>query len=128
MFGIILVIIVQQACEMRGVSGDCRGVSMECSAEELLRLLLDSSERAAELARTCRRDPLFEQGVQSKPDLVKNSSTVQDFKTVADVTVQVMVRHQIAAKVRPLAMPTTLMRLTVTCNLTRIAAWISLRT
>ena len=72
---------------------------MDCSSSALLLLLCSCSERAARLARACRRARVFRDAVQGKADVVKNNTVMQDFKTVADVMVQSMVQHYVVAEV-----------------------------
>ncbi|KAG9353453.1 hypothetical protein JZ751_018049 [Albula glossodonta] len=63
---------------------------------DLLRLLLRVSEKAANVARVCRQEgPLFELLIQEKTGDDKNKKFVQDFKTLADVVIQEMVKHDI---------------------------------
>lgn len=58
---------------------------------EFLQSLICASEKAANIARACRREPaLFSLLVEEK--------TVQDFKTLADVLIQETVRHDISHK------------------------------
>ncbi|KAB5537167.1 hypothetical protein PHYPO_G00115740 [Pangasianodon hypophthalmus] len=65
----------------------------------LLRLLLNVAEKAANVARVCRQEaPLFELLVQEKTGADKNKKFVQDFKTLADVVIQEMIRHDICAQ------------------------------
>lgn len=67
---------------------------------ELLQLLLNVSEKAANVARVCRQEaPLFELLVQEKKGDDKNKKFVQDFKTLADVVIQEMIRHDVGAVV-----------------------------
>lgn len=66
----------------------------------LLRLLLSVAEKAANVARVCRQEaPLFELLVQEKTGADKNKKFVQDFKTLADVVIQEMIRHDLCAQV-----------------------------
>ncbi|XP_028302840.1 inositol polyphosphate 1-phosphatase [Gouania willdenowi] len=66
---------------------------------ELLRLLLRVAEKAANVARVCRQEaPLFELLVQEKTGDDKNKKFVQDFKTLADVVIQEMIRHDVGAQ------------------------------
>uniref|UniRef100_A0A671NCF2 Si:ch211-160o17.2 n=1 Tax=Sinocyclocheilus anshuiensis TaxID=1608454 RepID=A0A671NCF2_9TELE len=66
---------------------------------ELLRLLLSVAEKAANVARVCRQEaPLFELLVQEKTGADKNKKFVQDFKTLADVLIQEMIRHDVCAQ------------------------------
>lgn len=67
---------------------------------ELLRLLLDVSEKAANVARVCRQEAaLFELLVQEKKGADKNKKFLKDFKTLADVIIQEMIRHDVCAQV-----------------------------
>ncbi|XP_036415519.1 inositol polyphosphate 1-phosphatase [Colossoma macropomum] len=66
---------------------------------ELLRLLLSVSEKAANVARVCRQEAaLFELLVQEKTGADKNKKFVQDFKTLADVVIQEMIRHDVCTQ------------------------------
>ncbi|XP_057701472.1 inositol polyphosphate 1-phosphatase isoform X2 [Corythoichthys intestinalis] len=66
---------------------------------ELLRLLLRVSEKAANVARVCRQEaPLFQLLVQEKTGEDKNKKFVQDFKTLADVVIQEVIRHDVGAQ------------------------------
>ncbi|XP_052466356.1 inositol polyphosphate 1-phosphatase isoform X2 [Carassius gibelio] len=66
---------------------------------ELLRLLLSVAEKAANVARVCRQEEaLFELLVQEKTGVDKNKKFVQDFKTLADVLIQEMIRHDVCAQ------------------------------
>uniref|UniRef100_A0A3B1IPP7 Inositol polyphosphate 1-phosphatase n=1 Tax=Astyanax mexicanus TaxID=7994 RepID=A0A3B1IPP7_ASTMX len=71
---------------------------------ELLRVLLSVSEKAANVARVCRQEAaLFELLVQEKTGPDKNKKFVQDFKTLADVLIQEMIRHDVCAQFPELA-------------------------
>lgn len=66
----------------------------------LLKALVVLSERAANVAKLVRRDEhLFELLVQEKTGESANSRFVRDFKTLADVLIQEMVRQEIGALV-----------------------------
>ncbi|XP_037303794.2 inositol polyphosphate 1-phosphatase [Pungitius pungitius] len=66
---------------------------------DLLRLLLRVAEKAADVARVCRQEaPLFQLLVQEKTGDDKNKKFVQDFKTLADVVIQEMIRHDIGVQ------------------------------
>ncbi|XP_034440795.1 inositol polyphosphate 1-phosphatase [Hippoglossus hippoglossus] len=66
---------------------------------ELLRLLLRVAEKAANVARVCRQEaPLFQLLVQEKTGDDKNKKFVQDFKTLADVVIQEMIRHDVGTQ------------------------------
>lgn len=67
---------------------------------DLMRLLLQVAEKAANVARVCRQEaPLFQLLVQEKTGEDKNKKFVQDFKTLADVVIQEMIRHDVGAQV-----------------------------
>ncbi|NP_001158760.1 Inositol polyphosphate 1-phosphatase [Salmo salar] len=66
---------------------------------DLLKLLLRVAEKAANVARVCRKEaPLFQLLVQEKTGVDKNKKFVQDFKTLADVVIQEMIRHDVGAQ------------------------------
>ncbi|XP_030584885.1 inositol polyphosphate 1-phosphatase [Archocentrus centrarchus] len=66
---------------------------------DVLRLLLKVAEKAANVARVCRQEaPLFQLLVQEKTGDDKNKKFVQDFKTLADVVIQEMIRHDVGAQ------------------------------
>lgn len=66
---------------------------------DLLKLLLRVAEKAANVARVCRQEaPLFQLLVQEKTGDDKNKTFVQDFKTLADVVIQEMIRHNVGAQ------------------------------
>lgn len=62
----------------------------------LLECLLCASEKAANIARKCRREKqLFELLVEEKKSGEANPRFVQDFKTLADVLIQQTVKHDV---------------------------------
>ncbi|GAB0092445.1 inositol polyphosphate 1-phosphatase [Sergentomyia squamirostris] len=66
------------------------------SVESLVRALVNVSEKAANLARLCRaNEDIFKLLVQEKTKDEANPRFVRDFKTLADVLIQEMVRHDI---------------------------------
>lgn len=66
---------------------------------DLLKLLLRVAEKAANVARVCRQEaPLFQLLIQEKTGKDKNKKFVQDFKTLADVVIQEMIRHDVGAQ------------------------------
>ncbi|KAJ0068599.1 hypothetical protein NL108_009715 [Boleophthalmus pectinirostris] len=66
---------------------------------DLLKCLLRVAEKAANVARVCRQEaPLFQLLVQEKTGADKNKKFVQDFKTLADVIIQEMIRHDVGAQ------------------------------
>ena len=70
-------------------------------ASTLLQLLLHLSEKAANLARDIRSErALFDLLVEEKTGEAKNKKFVHDFKTLADVLIQEMIRHEVANQVR----------------------------
>merc|ERR1711892_295400 len=63
---------------------------------ELLKCLVCVSEKAANIARACRREPeLFALLVEEKVGEDKNAKFSQDFKTLADVLIQETVRYDV---------------------------------
>lgn len=70
------------------------------SGSKLLKVLLQASEKAANIARTCRqKEALFQLLVQEKSLEEKNPRFFQDFKTLADVLIQETIRHDIEVEV-----------------------------
>ncbi|KAK9879364.1 hypothetical protein WA026_004212 [Henosepilachna vigintioctopunctata] len=66
---------------------------------EFLEALLKVSEKAANVARTIRREErLFELLVQRKDVAEANPRFVDDFKTLADVLIQEMVKHDLKSQ------------------------------
>lgn len=66
----------------------------------LLKALVIASEKAANVARLIRKnDHLFELLVQEKTGDSANARFVRDFKTLADVLIQEMVKHDLGALV-----------------------------
>ncbi|XP_025912642.1 inositol polyphosphate 1-phosphatase, partial [Apteryx rowi] len=62
----------------------------------LLKSLVSVSEKAAHIARLCRQeDALFHLLVAEKTGADKNERFVQDFKTLADVLIQEVIRHDV---------------------------------
>uniref|UniRef100_A0A8C2SUA5 Inositol polyphosphate 1-phosphatase n=1 Tax=Coturnix japonica TaxID=93934 RepID=A0A8C2SUA5_COTJA len=65
----------------------------------LLEAVLSSSEKAAEIARLCRdAEPLFRLLVAEKTGSDRNQRFSHDFKTLADVLIQEVIRHDLGAK------------------------------
>ncbi|XP_072041881.1 inositol polyphosphate 1-phosphatase-like [Amphiura filiformis] len=63
----------------------------------LLQLLLHLSEKAANLARRIRAEKtLFDLLVEEKTGEQKNKNFVHDFKTLADVLIQELIRHEVS--------------------------------
>ncbi|XP_067203103.1 inositol polyphosphate 1-phosphatase isoform X2 [Linepithema humile] len=74
------------------------------SGSRLLKVLLQASEKAANIARTCRqKEALFQLLVQEKSLEEKNPRFFQDFKTLADVLIQETIRHDIEIEFPELA-------------------------
>ncbi|EAA13432.4 AGAP001047-PB [Anopheles gambiae str. PEST] len=66
------------------------------SAINLLREVLKASEKAANIARVCRQNPiLFSLLVQEKSKDESNTRFAHDFKTLADCLIQEMIKHDI---------------------------------
>ncbi|CAG9863153.1 unnamed protein product [Phyllotreta striolata] len=71
---------------------------------DLLRALIVVSEKAANIARACREDEhLFQLLVQKKNSNEANPRFVEDFKTLADVLIQEMVKHDIGHQFKELS-------------------------
>lgn len=71
--------------------------------KEFLEALINVSEKAANIARQCRKEKaLFELLVQEKTGNQKNKRFFQDFKTLADVLIQETVKHYIGKQVHVL--------------------------
>ncbi|KAM4697588.1 inositol polyphosphate 1-phosphatase [Rhinophrynus dorsalis] len=66
---------------------------------EILQELLRASEKAACIARACRQEEtLFQLLIEEKKEGEKNKKFVTDFKTLADVLVQEVIKHDIGKK------------------------------
>nr|AEE63501.1 unknown [Dendroctonus ponderosae] len=66
---------------------------------ELLKTLITSSEKAANIARLLRHnDKLFQKLIEQKPIEEANPRFQEDFKTLADVLIQAMVKHDVGQK------------------------------
>ncbi|XP_042652842.1 inositol polyphosphate 1-phosphatase [Tyto alba] len=62
----------------------------------VLQALVGASEKAADIARLCRREePLFQLLVAEKSGADRNRRFPQDFKTLADVLIQEVVKHDL---------------------------------
>ena len=67
---------------------------------ELVQSLVNTAEKGANIARAVRSESaLLELLVQEKKGDQKNERFIQDFKTLADVLVQEMMRHDLSQKV-----------------------------
>lgn len=68
---------------------------------DILRELLRVSEKAANIARACRQqEALFQLLIEEKKDGEKNKKFAVDFKTLADVLVQEVIKQNMENKVR----------------------------
>lgn len=66
------------------------------TTKELLSALICASEKAANIARICRKnDELFSLLIEEKTGSEKNERFVNDFKTLADVVIQETIRHDV---------------------------------
>ncbi|XP_067891738.1 inositol polyphosphate 1-phosphatase-like isoform X1 [Heterodontus francisci] len=66
---------------------------------EFLTALVHASEKSANIARACKQEEtLFQLLVQEKKGDEKNKKFVSDFKTLADVLVQEVIKHDIGKK------------------------------
>lgn len=67
---------------------------------DLLECLIVVSEKAANIARLCRKNHhLFNLLVEKKSSNEANSRFVEDFKTLADVLIQELVHYEIGNRV-----------------------------
>uniref|UniRef100_A0A9L0RQP9 Inositol polyphosphate-1-phosphatase n=2 Tax=Equus TaxID=9789 RepID=A0A9L0RQP9_HORSE len=67
----------------------------------ILRELLCVSEKAANIARACRQqEALFQLLIEEKKEGEKNKKFAVDFKTLADVLVQEVIKQNMENKVR----------------------------
>ncbi|XP_033762742.1 inositol polyphosphate 1-phosphatase-like [Pecten maximus] len=73
---------------------------MKVGVAEVLKLLVNTAEKGANVARIIRSDAdLLNLLVEEKTGDSKNQRFVQDFKTLADVLVQEIVRHDLTEKI-----------------------------
>jgi len=71
------------------------------SGANFISSLLTVSEKAAVVARICRQnDRLLSLLVEEKTTLKKNTCFVADFKTLADVLIQELIRRDLEEKVK----------------------------
>ncbi|GBP16201.1 Inositol polyphosphate 1-phosphatase [Eumeta japonica] len=69
------------------------------SKRNLLRSLINASEKAANIARICRsNEQLLKLLVQEKTNDEANSRFEHDFKTLADVLIQETIKHDVGAE------------------------------
>uniref|UniRef100_A0A7N4NMC2 Inositol polyphosphate-1-phosphatase n=1 Tax=Sarcophilus harrisii TaxID=9305 RepID=A0A7N4NMC2_SARHA len=66
---------------------------------EILRELVYVSEKAANIARACRQqESLFQLLIEEKKEGEKNKKFINDFKTLADVLVQEVIKQNMGNK------------------------------
>ena len=66
------------------------------TTKEFLSALLSASEKAANIARVCRKNSeLFNLLIEEKTGSEKNERFVNDFKTLADVVIQETIKHDV---------------------------------
>ncbi|XP_043939603.1 inositol polyphosphate 1-phosphatase [Protopterus annectens] len=66
---------------------------------QLLKALLSVSEKSANIARLWRQEEtLFQMLIEEKTGMDKNKKFVQDFKTLADVLIQEVIKHDVGQK------------------------------
>lgn len=66
------------------------------TTKDLLSALINASEKAANIARVCRRnEELFNLLIEEKTGSEKNDRFINDFKTLADVVIQETVKHDL---------------------------------
>lgn len=74
--------------------------SMKVQISEVLAVLISCSEKGANISRIIRSESaLLQLLVEEKTGGQKNQRFVHDFKTLADVLVQEMVRYELSSKV-----------------------------
>lgn len=67
------------------------------TSKDLLHSLINASEKAANIARVCRKnEQLFSLLIEEKTGSEKNERFVNDFKTLADVVIQETIKHDVA--------------------------------
>ncbi|XP_059490742.1 inositol polyphosphate 1-phosphatase [Neocloeon triangulifer] len=72
---------------------------MLANMKSFLQAIINVSEKAANIARACRREAqLFRLLVQEKSNEDKNQRFVHDFKTLADVLIQETVKNELGTK------------------------------
>lgn len=70
------------------------------TAKQLVQVLLQASEKSAKIARAWRcQEELFALMVEEKTGKEKNKRFIRDFKTLADVLVQELVKHDVIMEV-----------------------------
>lgn len=70
----------------------------------LLRSLINASEKAANIARICRsNEQLLQLLVQEKKGDEANARFEHDFKTLADVLIQETIKYDVGAEVRKIS-------------------------
>lgn len=73
-----------------------RPTVIKMTTKELLSAIISASEKAANIARVCRKNQdLFNLLIQEKTGSEKNERFVNDFKTLADVLIQETIKHDI---------------------------------
>lgn len=66
----------------------------------LLKSLVGASEKSARIAQLCRQEEaLFQLLIEEKTGTDKNKKFVQDFKTLADVLIQEVIKHDVGKEV-----------------------------
>lgn len=66
------------------------------TTKELLSALISASEKAANIARVCRKnEELFNLLIEEKTGSEKNERFVNDFKTLADVLIQETIKYDV---------------------------------
>ncbi|XP_069790775.1 inositol polyphosphate 1-phosphatase-like isoform X2 [Narcine bancroftii] len=72
---------------------------MALKMSDVLTALVHASEKSANIARACKQEEeLFQLLVQEKKGSEKNKKFVSDFKTLADVLVQEVIKHDMGRK------------------------------
>ncbi|XP_041120096.1 inositol polyphosphate 1-phosphatase-like isoform X4 [Polyodon spathula] len=75
---------------------DKRSTGFEDKMSDMIAALVHASEKAAKIARACRlEESLFGLLIEEKKEGEKNKKFVTDFKTLADVLVQEVIKHDV---------------------------------
>ncbi|XP_043362426.1 inositol polyphosphate 1-phosphatase isoform X2 [Dermochelys coriacea] len=76
--------------------GQAHGSDPRSTMSALLKSLVGASEKSARIAQLCRQEEaLFQLLIEEKTGTDKNKKFVQDFKTLADVLIQEVIKHDV---------------------------------
>ncbi|MGH0117052.1 UNVERIFIED_CONTAM: hypothetical protein FKN15_028164 [Acipenser sinensis] len=81
---------------------EIRSTGLEDRMSDVIAALVHASEKAAKIARACRlEESLFGLLIEEKKEGEKNKKFVTDFKTLADVLVQEVIKHDVGKQDAP---------------------------